>query len=119
MAVTRHWEQEGRIFLQGPTGINFSGLESKGLAQIRGNGFMALTDQDLRITRAVPAAEWRIPHRQIKGVTLQSSFLGKRRGMKVLVIAFEQAGQPDRIGIYVRNSATWLEAIANAAELLW
>ena len=89
--VARAWEREGRVFLRRPVGINFSGLESQGMGQIRGNGFMALTDQDLRITRAAPAAEWRYLHRDIKGVGLEASFLGKRRGrMKVLVITFEQ-----------------------------
>jgi hypothetical protein len=116
-ALTRQWEREGVVFLRGLAAANFSGLESKGMGQVRGNGFIALTGQDLRITRAVPAAEWRIPHQQIKQVALEPSFLGKRRGMKVLVITFEQEGQPDRIGVYVRNGADWVEVIANAANL--
>ncbi len=116
--ITREWEREGVVFLLGPAGINFSGIESKGMGQIRGNGFMALTQHDLRITRAVPAAEWRIPHNQIKQVSLESSFLGKRRGMmKVLVVTFEQAGQSDRVGVYVRDSNAWVEAIVKAAGL--
>ena len=121
----RAWEREGVVFLRGPEAINFSGLESKGVGQVRGNGFMALTGHDLRITRAVPAAEWRIPHQQIQQVTLESSFLGKSRGSKVLVITFgrynqpgryKQPGpydQPDRIGVYVRNGPAWVEAIRN------
>jgi hypothetical protein len=78
---------------------------------------MALTDQDLRIMRAVPPAEWRIRHHQIKEVTLEPAFLGKRRGMKVLVITFEQARRRDRLGVYVRAAAAWKEAIARAAGL--
>jgi hypothetical protein len=35
--------------------------------------------------------------------------------MNVLVITFEQDGQTDRLGIYVRHSAAWVEAITNAA----
>ena len=88
------------------------------MGQVRGNGFIALTGQDLRVTRAAPATEWRIPHQQIKQVTLEPSFLGKQRGgMKVLVVTFEQDGQPDRIGVYVRNGAAWVEAVTNAANL--
>ena len=117
-ALTRQWEREGVVFLRGPEGANFSGLESKGMGQVRGNGFIALTGQDLRVTRAAPATEWRIPHQQIKQVTLEPSFLGKQRGgMKVLVVTFEQDGQPDRIGVYVRNGAAWVEAVTNAANL--
>jgi hypothetical protein len=115
--VINRWEQEGRVFLNRPVGINFSGQESRGMAQIRGNGFMALTDQDLRIMRAGPPAEWRISHHQIKEVTLEPAFLGKRRGMRVLVVTFEQAGQRDRLGVYVRAAAAWKEDIARAAGL--
>ena len=116
-SVAREWEREGRLFLQGPVGINFSGIGSKGMGQVRGNGFMALTDKDLRITRAVPSTEWRLLHRNIKGVSLETSFLGKRRGrMQVLVIDFDQNDQPDRIGVYVRNSGDWMEEIVRVID---
>ncbi len=114
-AITRQWEREGILFLRGPAGANFSGLESKGMGQIRGNGFMALTNEDLRVTRAVPAAEWRIPHQYIKQVSLEPSFLGKQRGTPVLVVTFEADGQIDRLGVYVRDGAGWVEAITNVA----
>ena len=114
-AITRQWEREGVIFLRRPEGANFSGLESKGMGQVRGNGFIALTGENLRVTRAVPAAEWRIPHRHLKQVSLEPSFLGKQRGTPVLVITFEADGQIDRLGVYVRDGADWVEAIADAA----
>ena len=116
-ALTREWDQEGIVFLRGPEGANFSGLESNGLGQVRGNGFIALTGHDLRITRATPAAEWRIPYQHLKQVSLESSFLGKSRGIKVMVVTFEQNGQLDRIGVYVRHGHAWVEAITNAAKL--
>jgi len=116
-AITRQWEREGIIFLRGPAAANFSGLESKGMGQVRGNGFIALTGEELRVTRAVPAAEWRFPHRHIKQVSLEPSFLGKQRGTPVLVITFEAAGQRDRLGVYVRDGAGWIEAIASVAGL--
>lgn len=117
VAVTRQWEQEGVIFRRGPEAANFSGLESKGPAQVRGNGFIALTEQDLRVTRVLPPAEWHIPFPQIKTVTLEPSFLGKRRTSQVLVISFESDGQPDRLGVYVSDGPAWVEAISNAAGL--
>jgi hypothetical protein len=116
VAITRQWEREGAVFLRGPEGANFSGLESQGIGQVRGNGFIALTGEDLRITRAIPAAEWRIPHRQIKQATLEPSFLGKRRGSPVLVITFEADSQVDRLGVYVRDGQAWVEAIGNKGE---
>jgi hypothetical protein len=112
VAVTRQWAQEGVLFLRGPEGANFSGFESQGLAQVRGNGFIALTGEDLRLTRAIPAAEWCIPYQQIKQATLEPSFLGKRRGRPVLVITFERDGQPDRLGVYVRDGQAWVEAMS-------
>ena len=111
-AITRQWEREGAVFLRGPAGANFSGLESQGMGQVRGNGFIALTGVDVRVTRAVPAAEWRIPHRQIKQASLEPSFLGKRRSNPVLVITFEADGQLDRLGAYVRDGQAWVEAIS-------
>lgn len=116
-ALTKAWLREGVVFLRGPTGANVSGLESQGMVQVRGNGVIALTGDDLRITRAAPSAEWRIPFDQIKEVTLESSFLGKRRSMQVLVITFAEDGQPaDRIGVYVRQPQAWLEAIKQMAK---
>ena len=64
------------------------------------------------LTRAVPAAEWRIPHRKIKQASLEPSFLGKRRSSPVLVITFEADGQLDRLGAYVRDGQAWVEAIS-------
>lgn len=115
-AITRQWEREGAVFLRGPAGANFSGLESQGMGQVRGNGFIALTGQDVRVTRAVPAAEWRIPHRQIKQATLEPTFLGKRRSSPVLVVTFEVDGQLDRLGVYVRDGQGWVEAIGSIGE---
>ena len=117
-AITRQWEREGAVFLRGPAGANFSGLESQGMGQVRGNGFIALTGEDFRVTRAVPAAEWRIPLRQIKQAALEPSFLGKRRGMPVLVVSFEADRQTDRLGIYVRDGEAWVQAINDTAGML-
>ncbi len=113
--TTRRWTQDEVRFLRGPAFINFSGIESRGALQIRGNGFMALTDRDLRITRAIPAAEWRIPHEQITRASLESAFLLRWKWRKVLVITFEQEGRQDRIGLYVRDEATWAEEINRVA----
>jgi len=117
LQMARQWEHEGRILLRGPAHANVSGLESKGMTQIRGNGFIALTDQDLRVNRAVLATEWRIVHHDIKQVSLEAAFLGKWKGMKVMVITFETEGRLDRLGLYVRDSQTWVEAISQAADL--
>ncbi len=114
---TRQWEREGVIFSKKPAMSNFAGIESQGMIKVRGNGVIALTTEDLRITRAVPAAKWCIPHNHIKAVTLENSFLGKRRGSKVLVITFEKEGYQDRIGVYVGNSLDWANAIKEVANL--
>ncbi len=96
---------------------NFAGLESQGMVKVRGNGVIALTTEDLRITRAVPAAEWRILYHQIQAVTLEATYLGKWRGRPALVIAFEKEDQQDRIGVYVGNSLDWANAIKEVANL--
>jgi hypothetical protein len=115
--ISRKWQREGVTFLRGPAMVNVWGLESEGLAQIRGNGVMALTGQELRIARLVPAKEWHLPHHSITHVALEPSFLGKRRTKPVLVITFAKGGRTDRLGVYVRERQSWLEAIATAANL--
>lgn len=109
--LTETWEQEGITFLHGPEVVNFSGLASEGLTQIRGNAVMALTDHDLRVKRVLPEYEWRIPHTKIQQVGIEKTFLGKQQGVPVLVIIFEDKTASDQLGVCVHSHEAWEQAI--------
>lgn len=113
------WEAEGIQFRQGPVGGQFGGLESMGVKRaITGIGFMALTDKDLRVTRATPPQVWCISYKQIKGVTLQRTFLGKQsKKTAFIVVRFKQGGKADKLGFQVREAEVWAEELARYARV--
>ncbi len=128
--ITRHWKKhqaqsvdlwkaEGVEFILGPSGCQFGGLESTGAIRIiQGVGYAALSDQDLRLTRATPVAIHIISHKQIKGLTIQPTFLGnKSKKVPYLVIRFKQAGEADKIAFRVKDYEAWVTAIATAAKV--
>jgi hypothetical protein len=112
------WEAEGIEFKLGPVGGQFGGLESMGeQGVVRGIGFVALTDHDLRVTRATPSAAWCISFPQIKSVMLRPSFLGKSGKTPFIVVRFVKDGQADRLGFQVKAFEEWAEAVAQAAQV--
>jgi len=115
--TVEQWAAEGIEFIRGPTGGQFSGLESMGVTRvIAGIGFVALTTNDLRVTRATPSAAWCIGYRQIKGVTIQPTFLGQRSKKTPFIVArFTQ--ESDKIGFQVKDFEEWATALAKAARV--
>ncbi len=113
------WEAEGVTFRRGPVGGQFGGLESMGVSRVvRGIGFVALTDKDLRVTRATaPAAEWRIPLKKMKSVTIQPAFMGHRGKSPFIVVRFVKDGKKDRLGFQVGEFEAWANDVAREAGL--
>jgi len=113
------WEAAGVEFTRGPVGGQFGGLESMGEKKvIRGIGLVMLTEQDLRVTRATPSAAWCVTFKQIKGVTIQSTFLGKSsQRTPFIVVRFVKDGQSDRLAFKVKDYETWAKDLAKAARV--
>ncbi len=113
------WEAEGVQFVRGPTGGQFGGLESTGMKKvIRGIGFAALTDKDLRVTRSSPSRAWIIPFKQMRKVVIQNAFLGKRVTKNpFIVVHFKKKGQADKLGFLVKEPEAWAADIAQAADI--
>lgn len=112
------WQAEGVEFVKGPAGGNFGGLESDGaMGTVRGIGFVVLTEDDLRVTRAVPPGVWYIPLRHIERVMLRPAFLTKQGKVPFIVVEFidEERGEIDRLGFRLKQFEAWVEAIAEAA----
>jgi len=89
------------------------GLESRGKGQVRGNGWLVLTDDELRFRQWVPNRETRIPLAAVTEVTTERWWLGKSVGSKLLVVRWRtpEAGE-DAMAWEVRGVDEWLAALA-------
>jgi hypothetical protein len=111
------WEAEGIEYVRGPAGGQFGGLESMGEKQIvRGVGFVVMTENDLRVTRATPPGTWCVTYKQIKGVTIQPAFMGHTtQKTPFIVVRFVKDGQKDKLAFLVKNYVEWAEELAETA----
>ncbi|MDM8528840.1 hypothetical protein QUF58_11625 [Anaerolineales bacterium HSG24] len=96
------WNTEDIEYILEPIGGQFGGLESMGEKMvIRGVGFVALTNKDLRVTRSTPSGQWIINFRQIKKIITRHYFLGKRSDkVPFIVIRFVKDSKKDRLGFF-------------------
>jgi hypothetical protein len=88
------------------------GLESRGKGQVRGNGWLVLTDDELRFRQWVPNRETRIPRAAITAVETDRWWLGKSVGRKLLVVRWRTPeGGTDAMAWNVRDLDGWLDAL--------
>jgi hypothetical protein len=91
---------------------NSFGVESAGAWQVRGNGNLALTEDELLFAQWVPNRLVRIPRSSIVEVTTARSHLGKSVWRKLLKVVWtNELGEQDSIGLWVRDLDGWLEAL--------
>ena len=91
------------------------GLESRGKGQVRGNGWLVLTADELRFRQWVPDRETRIPRAAITAVETPRSWLGKSVGRKLLVVRWQTSeGGEDAMAWNVRDLDGWLAALGPA-----
>lgn len=89
------------------------GVESKGVWQIRGNGCLAATDDEILFIMWVPRKELSIPRETVTGIEWARSHLGKRIGRELLRVRFiNDSGHPDSIAWYVKDLPTWEATLA-------
>jgi hypothetical protein len=97
--------------------VNFYGQESKGKMQMRGNGTLVLTEDELYFEQLVPRREFRIPLTAIQAVETPSSYLGKTNFRPVLKVVFrDDAGQTDSMGWIVPDVESTRQAIEAARK---
>jgi hypothetical protein len=93
------------------------GLESRGAKQVRGNGWLALTPDELRFRMWVPDRETRIPRAAVTKVGTKRSWLGKTTGRRLLVVRWRTPeGGEDAMAWEVRDLESWLAALGVPAE---
>ena len=91
------------------------GLESLGPRQVRGNGWLVLTPDELRFRMWVPDRETRIPRAAVTTVETKRSWLGKWVGATLLVVRWRTPeGGEDAMAWHVRDLDGWLAALGAA-----
>ncbi|MBO9999199.1 MAG: hypothetical protein J7641_09365 [Cyanobacteria bacterium SID2] len=93
---------------------NFFGLQSRGNFQIRGNGVLVLTREELWFSRLVKREDISIPLNTIEQVDLVNSHLGKRiLGRQLLYVQFASSDGTDAGAWLVNNPQQWQQDISS------
>ncbi|TFF87706.1 MAG: hypothetical protein EU548_09910 [Promethearchaeota archaeon] len=93
-------------------GANCFGQESKGLRQIRGNGVLILTDEELFFEYWVPEREIHIPIKSINAIEKTKWHLKKTKGRPLLKVNyFNDEGEEDSIAWWVNDVQEWVNVL--------
>lgn len=93
---------------------NSFGVESKGVMQLRGNGGLVLTRDELHFVPLAGGTEVRFPLRAIRSVGTVRSHLGKTIGRSLLKIEWQDADRVDAIALHVRDVQRWVQRLETA-----
>ena len=97
--------------------VNFFGQKSAGRAQIRGNGSLLLTADELHFSRWIPKKSLVISLDDIENIERVDSFLGKKKKRKLLKVDFNNnQGQKDSAAWYLDNMQVWEKVIKDNLE---
>lgn len=97
------------------TMANFFGEESRGPAQLRGNGGLVLTHDALAFHMLVPERAITIPLGDVREVSVVRSHLGKSVRRDLLHVRYAVPDGTDAIAWFVRDTGPWLrELLARA-----
>ncbi len=95
--------------------VNGLGLESLGKRQVRGNGTLALTTDELRFRQWVPQREVRIALSDVVDVGTERWWLGKSVGRPLLCVRWRgDGGSEDAMAWQVRDLDAWLADLGAA-----
>lgn len=97
----------GRPIIRQSVGANFFGRSSRGLGQIRGNGVLVLSADELYFLMFAPRKELTIPLDSITSVTTPRSHLGKSVGMRLLRVDFHLDAGEDAAAWALRDVDQW------------
>jgi len=88
------------------------GLQSRGRGQVRGNGRLVLTPEELCFRQWIPQRETTIPLAAVTSVGTERSWLGKWVGSKLLCVRWRTSdGGEDAMAWQVRDLDGWLAAL--------
>jgi hypothetical protein len=93
------------------------GLRSKGAAQLRGTGYLALFDDELVFVQAIASNHVRAKRSDIVGVTTPRSFLGKTQGAKLLAVEWRAGeGTTEQVALRVPDLDAWVHDLGGVTE---
>ena len=93
-------------------GANFFGQESIGLKQVRGNGILILTEQEVIFEMWIPKKELFIPLSTIKKIEIAKWHLKKTKSRPLLKIHFiNDKGALDSAAWLISDLEDWIQAI--------
>jgi hypothetical protein len=98
----------GKHVVRESIGANFFGLSSRGMAQIRGNGALVLTTDELHFVMFAPRRELTIPLSSITSVSTPRTHLGKTVGMRLLRVNFRSSSGEDSAAWAVAGLDEWI-----------
>ena len=91
---------------------NFFGQQSHKSTQVRGNGVLILTVEDLYFEMWVPKKNFRIPINSILKIEITKSFLRKSIFRKLLKVVFtNQESEEDAAAWWVTSLDKWIEEL--------
>ena len=93
---------------------NSFGQTSKGLSQVRGNGALVLTKDEIWFRLALPARELTIPLKSITSISIKESHLKKKKARPLLYIEFNSLWGIDSAAWMVKGPEEWKRAIEAA-----
>jgi hypothetical protein len=92
--------------------VRYFGLESASLFQIRGNGCLAATEQEILFVLWVPRREVRIERTGVTGIETPHWHRGKGSLRRLLRVRFvDPRGEPDAAAFEVRDLDGWLSVL--------
>ncbi|MBN1999647.1 hypothetical protein JW935_18985 [candidate division KSB1 bacterium] len=92
------------------------GQKSKGMWQVRGNGYLALATDTVYFFLAAPRREINIPLRNISQITFPTAFMGKTVFKKLLCISFSTPQGEDAVAWQVADPDIWKQEIERIAK---
>ncbi len=92
---------------------NCFGIESRGAFQIRGNGCLGVSHDQVLFIMWLPRREILIRRERITGIERARSHLGKTVGRELLRVRFiNDSGIRDSVAWWVRDLASWEAVLA-------
>jgi hypothetical protein len=101
----------GQTIVRMSIGANFFGQTSKGLGQIRGNGALVLTPNQLYFALFAPRRELTIQLGDVVSLFTPRVHLGKTVGAKLLRVDYRADGGEDAAAWAVRDLEEWVSDI--------
>jgi hypothetical protein len=96
--------------------VRFFGLSSAGMFQIRGNGCLAATDDQLLFRLWIPRREVLIERASVTAIDTPRSHRGKATLRRLLRVTYtDMKGEQDAAAWEVRDLDAWLDALRDWA----